>query len=126
MRSEYRQRLNSEFKPNANTLYKIQIAGYGPQLDGRYGRGYEANKPSEYIYGNYWEPSHAVFPLATFEAQVLTQSGEDGLIALKTFRQGNDAYSSTNNLLEAVLVHNNDDENFIEDDKGSLSVNILT
>ena len=26
----------------------------------------------------------------------------------------------------AVLVQNNDDENFIEDDKGSLSVNILT
>lgn len=123
--SEYRQKPTPEFSPNAETLYKIQIAGYGPQSEGRHARDYEEKKSNKYIYGNYWDPSFVVFSLATFEAQVLIQSEEKVEAALKTPFQGNEAYSSTKNLLEPDLLENNEDGNFIADGRGSLSINII-
>ena len=123
--SAFKRDPSSELGPNADALYKIQVAGYEPKLGGRYGRGYEGNKSSNFIYGNYWEAPVTVFSIAPFEAQLLMQSGEEGRITRRTSRQGNEAYNLTKNLLEAIYVENTDEENLIEDDRSRKSINII-
>lgn len=112
-------------RPEADTLYRIQVAGHRPQVDGSFERDHLESRSSKYLYGDYWEASLTVFPLATFEAQLYMQT----LPAVENVRvtpyQGNEAYSATKDIMVETSASYNEEENLIEENQISLSINII-
>ena len=112
-------------RPEVDTLYRIQVAGHRPQVDGSFERDHLETRSSKYIYGDYWEASLAVFPLATFEAQLYMQMLAEVENVQVTPYQGNEAYSATKGIMEETSVSYNEEENLIEENQISLSINII-
>ena len=121
--SQFRRGLPVDFgasgntmRPEADTLYRIQVAEHRPQVETR---------SSKYLYGDYWEASITVFPLATFEAQLYMQMLPEVENVQVTPYQGNEAYSATKGIMEETSVSYNEEENLIEENEISLSINII-
>jgi|TARA_B100000745_G_scaffold206558_1_gene136577 hypothetical protein len=112
-------------RPEVDTLYRIQVAGHRPQVDGSFERDHLETRSSKYIYGDYWEASLTVFPLATFEAQLYMQMLPEVENVQVTPYQGNEAYSATKGIMEETSVSYNEEENLIEENQISLSINII-
>ena len=112
-------------RPEGDTLYRIQVAGHRPQVDGSFERGHLETRSSKYIYGDYWESSLNVFSLATFEAQLYTQMLPELENVQVTPYQGNEAYSATKGIMEEASVSYNEEEKLIEENQISLGVNII-
>ena len=112
-------------RPEVDTLYRIQVAGHRPQVDGSFERDHLETRSPKYIYGDYWEASLTVFPLATFEAQLYMQMLPEVENVQVTPYQGNEAYSATKGIMEETSVSYNEEENLIEENQISLSINII-
>ena len=112
-------------RPEVDTLYRIQVAGHRPQVDGSFERDHLETRSSKYLYGDYWEASLTVFPLATFEAQLYMQMLPEVENVQVTPYQGNEAYSATKGIMEETSVSYNEEENLIEENQISLSINII-
>jgi len=112
-------------RPEADTLYRIQVAGHRPHVDGSFERDHLETRSSKNIYGDYWEASLTVFPLATFEAQLYMQMLPEVENVQVTPYQGNEAYSATKGIMEETSVSYNEEENLIEENQISLSINII-
>ena len=111
-------------KPNAEALYSIRLAGYGPQLDQRYQQDHAQPRSPDRIYGDYWDVSLTVFSLSAFEAQLLIQMTSNGDTPRATPQQGNDAYILTRRVLEAAAVTHTDEDNVMEDDQSIQRVDL--
>ena len=112
-------------RPEVDTLYRIQVAGHRPLVDGSFERDHLETRSSKYVYGDYWEPSLTVFPLATFEAQLYMQMHPEVENVRVTPYQGNEAYSATKGIMEETSVSYNEEENLIEEKQNLLSINII-
>ena len=112
-------------RPEVDTLYRIQVAGHRPQVDGCFEPDNLKTKAPKYLYGDYWEASLTVFPLATFEAQLYMQMLPEVENVQVTPYQGNEAYSATRGIMEETSVNYNEEENLIEENQISLSINII-
>ena len=109
-------------RPEVDTLYRIQVAGHRPQVDGSFEPDYLETRSPKYLYGDYWEPSLTVFPLATFEAQLYMQMLPELENVQVTPYQGNEAYSATKGIIEETWVSYKKEENPIEENQISLSI----
>ena len=112
-------------RPEVDTLYRIQVAGHRPQGDVSFERDHLETRSSKYLYGDYWEASLTVFPLATFEAQLYMQMLPEVENVQVTPYQGNEAYSATKGIMEETSVSYNKEENLIEENQIPLSINII-
>ena len=130
--SQFGRRLPVDFgvsgntmRPEADTLYRIQVAGHRPHVDGSFERYHLETRSSKNIYGDYREVSLTVFPLATFEAQLYMQMLPEVENVQVTPYQGNEAYSATKGIMEEMSFSYNEEENLIEENQISLSINII-